>query len=447
MKRSLGLYLAVLVALSACGRAPVPTLEQATFTPLPLPSVTYAYPARTETPTATFTPQDTPTSEVTPTMLPTLTSIPTRTSIPTVAANVTPVAYDRNPRAILIEADMLNAASAVPREAHVPTWRLYADGLVVSAEQQAPLSSGLDASVRTGHLSDGEIQSLLAYLRTAGFFDLNAYYAPRPTPPNLPTARITVYLTKTQSVSVYGPGYPGTPPKFLDAFTRLTQTVPSDAKPFAATDGYLVSTPAGSANDLRNSGDLLEWTATTGIRLADAVDGVSVASSTFTNVAALVGKAYPNTLFREGTNAYRVRFVPNLPRSVYLSDWVGTILDGTREFEGRVFDITGYFRGANLLGEARGSSRTKNDWVITDASGAMWVSGALPPGVDLAARGDAWAVVRLRAALVYVRNGTSYLEVRRVDTLTPGAVPTATPTTATTRAAATVLPQATPTTP
>ncbi len=454
MKPSLAVAcLLVMAFLAACGRAPVPTSDQATFTLSPLPSTTYAFPATAVSTVASATPQDTPTPSITPTLIPSSTAIPTSTSIPTLAANMTPVAYDHNPRAILIEADMLGGTPSMPREAHVPTWRLYADGLVVAAAQQASLSTGLDALARTGHLSDAEVQYLLAYLRTAGFFDLDASYAPRPTPPNLATARITVYLTKTKSVSVYGPGYPGTPQNFIDAFTRLTQTVPSDAKPFVATDGYLLATSAGAANDLKNVGDLTEWTGA-GVRLADATDGITVSGNTFTNAAALVGKAYPKTLFREGGNAYRVRFVPNLPRSVYLTDWIGPILDGTREFEGRVFDITGYFRGANLLGEARGTPKSKNDWVILDASGAMWVSGALPAGLELAARGGAWTVVRLRAAVIYVRNGTSYLEVRSVQTVggttapqsagspTAPAVATATPAVSATVAPQTAAPTA-----
>jgi hypothetical protein len=124
-------------------------------------------------------------------------------------------------------------------------------------------------------------------------------------------------------------------------------------------------------------------------------------------------------LFREGDRAYRARFEPRLPRAVYLSDSLGMILNAPREFDGRIFDIVGYYRGWNLYGEARGNPVTRNDWIIADDGGAMYVTGASVRGLDPGSRSDAWTAVRLTAKVVYVRLGTSYLEARRVENLTP----------------------------
>lgn len=341
------------------------------------------------------------------------------------------MAFGRNPRALLIAADMWSGATA--GDAHVPTFLLYADGYVVRAGQRADLATGLDAQVIVGHLSDAEIQGLLAFIRDRGFFALNSYYEPRPAPSGLATAEITVYLDKAKTARVYGPGFSGTPQQFFDSFLRITQTVPADSKPYYPTDGYLVATPAGSPSDFRSVGGLNDWGIRTGVRLADAVDGITVSGTTFSSVATRVAEYYPNALYREGGNAFRVRFVPYLPRAVFLTDWIGPIERATREFEGRAFDLVGYYRGANLLGEATGSPSSKSDWVIRDRSGAMFVSGAVPAGLDPNSRSDVWTVVRLRAEVVYVRNGTSRLQARRVDiassastgTLLPSSTPIA----------------------
>jgi hypothetical protein len=367
-----------------------------------------------------------PVATVTGTTLPTATP----TSAPTFV--FTPIAYERDPSAVLIEADISGGFAPVPRDAHVPTFRLYADGFVVFAGERAPLSTGLDAVVRVGYLSDAQIQSLLAYLSQGGFFALNSFYQPRPIPTDSPTARISVYLNQAKTVRVYAPNAPGTPQIFSDAFKRIAQTIPSDAQMFVPTDGYLLATYAGSVNDFGASASLAEWSSA-GVRLADAAEGVPVAGSLYSTIVALVERSFPNSLYREGDRVYHVRFAPNLPRAVHLTDWVGVILDAPREFDGRVFDIVGYYRGANLLGEARGNPlATRSAWAIADASGAMYVTGAAPQGLNPSSRADAWTVVRLRAKVVYVRLGTSYLEASNASILsssakgTFGVLPTAT---------------------
>lgn len=405
-----------LILLIACAPRAIPTasLASPTATLEPVPT---ALSTATETPTPAAT--ETPPPTTTPLSLPMMTT--------------TPLAYEHNPRALLIEADVSGGFAPVPRDTHVPKFRLYGDGFVVFAGERAPLSTGLDAAVRVGHLSELEIQNLLAYLNQTGFFTLNSFYQPRPVPTDQPTAFISVYLNKVKTVRVYAPGFLGTPQTFSDAFDRITQTVPADAQPFAPVDGYLQATPAGSVSGLGPNATVSDWSIS-GVRLADAADGITVSGSAFSQILALTAKNFPSGLYREGDRVYRVRFVPNLPRVVHLTDWVGVILDAPREFDGRAFDIVGYYRGANLYGEARGNPPgARNEWVIADESGAMFVTGAAPSGLNPSSRADAWTLVQLRAVVTYVRLGTSYLEGRRVDivslntssTLPPASLPAA----------------------
>lgn len=379
-------------------------------TPRPIPTTTIATP--TSARTATFT--STPT--LVPTLAPTLTPTPMPSATPTLLA--TPFPYERNPRAIVVEADVWGSASSRLRESHVPLFRLYGDGLVVFAGANAPLSTGLDAVVRTGYLSDAEIHNLLTHLNHVAFLNLRDYYEPRPKPPDAATAYINVYQTRLKSVRVYAPDHESTPAAFTEAFKRILLAAPANAPTYVPTSGYLQTTDAGAVSNFTVKDNVLDWTIA-GIKLADATEGIHVSGSTYARLVALRAENPIATLFREGTRVYRVRFEPQLPRAVYLSDVLGMILNAPREFDGRLFDIVGYYRGWNLYGEARGTPITRSDWVIADDSGAMYVTGMSVRGLDPSSRADAWTVVRLTARVMYVRLGTSYLEARRVEVLTP----------------------------
>jgi hypothetical protein len=410
------IFFAALLIATACAPIPVPTtIPPHTSTPprvaSPQPTVIASEPAFTQTPTRESTRPPTPTAITTP----------------------MPLTFERNPRAILIEADVANLATRA-RDAHVPVFRLYADGLLVCAGESASLATGLDASVRVARLSDSQIVDLLTALDRFGFFALKDYYEPRPKPSDAPTARISIFLNRAKTVQVYAPDDASAPQNFSDAFDAIKQTIPADAPTFAPSEGFLIATSAGTTSEFGASVNPSEWKIP-GIRLADADDGIAIAGNAFAAVVNQIASAYPNVLFREGERVYRVRFAPTLPRAPHLSDSVATILNAPREFDGRQFDIVGYFRGWNLFGEARGNPPvSRNDWVIADASGAMYVTGAMPRGLDPSSRADAWTLIRLRAVVNYVRLGTSHLEARRVEILqtviatpTPGASLTPTP--------------------
>lgn len=401
--------LVVLILTTGCARARIPTGDRPS--PPDTPSVitivsAVAVPSETPVPTMPLT----ATPEV---VLP----IPTLLPSPTSTAIQNYILYDKSPLGIIIQADVRTGPVTVSRSGHVPLFRLYGDGLVVYAGEPAPGSTGFDSTVMTGYLSEFQIQSLLVFLNDSGFYQLGSFYEPKPVPANLAKAVISAYVGKVKTVRVNGPGFPGTPNSFLDILSRITQTRPIEPKQFLPSDGYLIAVSAGSASDLRLSAGAPEWQSGIGVRLADATDGTTVSGTVYANVLSFLAKNAAATVMREGNRLYSVRFAPNLPRSVHLTDWIGTILDAPREFEGRVFDLVGYYRGANLLGEARGSPTGRSDWVIADDGGAMFVSGVAPSGLDPTLRSDTWTVVRLRASVVYVRNGTSYFEARRVEVL------------------------------
>lgn len=325
----------------------------------------------------------------------------------------------------------MSPSVGMPRDAHVIMFRLYGDGFVVFAGAQTPLVSGLDAAVRVGHLSEAEIQSLVAFINQSGFLNLNAAYPSRPPAPSDMSARVSVYLNRAKTVQVYAPEAESTPQIFKDVLARIKRTIPSDAQNFLPGDAFLQATPAGSVSQLGQGVTIGEWS-NVSVRLADAADGIVLSGNVFTQIAALVANNYTNGLYREGDRVYRVRFLPNIPRVQHLTDWVGVILDGTREFDGRTFEIVGYYRGANLFDEALGSApNVRNAWVIRDAGGAMHVAGVVPSGLNPNSRVDAWTVVRVRGAVTYVRSGTSYIQAQRADVLSsniqPASTSTATP--------------------
>ncbi len=419
-------YLSLFIFLAACAPVTIPSSA-------PPPTATLIVSATN------------PVATILPTQTAPATRVANATTEPTRIQTIAPLAlnYEKNARAILLEADTLGMTQ-VPRDAHVPMFRLYGDGTIIFAGESTLQASGLDAVVRVGRLTDSQIQTLLNDLNQTGFFTLQDYYEPRVKSPDSATATISVYLARAKMVRVYAPDDPSAPKSFADAYALIQRAIPVDAQTFTPSDAYLSATLAGAASEI-SSASFGEWKSVN-LRLSDVADGVTIAGNNFDTIASLVSKNYPSTLFRDGERVYRVRFAPNLPRPAHLTDWVGTILNAPREFDGRAFDIVGYFRGWNVYGEARGNPPvSRSDWVIADASGAIYVTGAPPRGLDPASRVDAWTVIRLRATVNYVRLGTSHLELRRVDVVpneiaiaTPASIPMLMPTLV-------ALPVATPT--
>jgi hypothetical protein len=106
------------------------------------------------------------------------------------------------------------------------------------------------------------------------------------------------------------------------------------------------------------------------------------------------------------------------PTNPILSNIIGDIIKSPGEFDGKTVEIVGYFRGWDLLDEAGGSPPvTRSDWVIADNSGAIYVTGLLPKGLDPASKEEAWTVIRL-AAIVTRNQSEVYLEAQSIDLIT-----------------------------
>jgi hypothetical protein len=100
-----------------------------------------------------------------------------------------------------------------------------------------------------------------------------------------------------------------------------------------------------------------------------------------------------------------------------LSDLVATILSQPDSYLGQQVEIVGYFRGWNLLKEVKGSSPvTRSDWVIADQSGAIYVTGIIPPNLDPASLQDMDKLVRLVATVGQNQNGV-YLQAVSVEVI------------------------------
>ena len=96
---------------------------------------------------------------------------------------------------------------------------------------------------------------------------------------------------------------------------------------------------------------------------------------------------------------------------------IGEILNSPNDFSGRQVAIVGYYRGWDLLKEvSNGSPVTRSDWVIADESGAIYVTGVFPKGLDPSSMDSAMTMVRLSATVEYNERGI-YLVAQSVEVL------------------------------
>lgn len=96
-------------------------------------------------------------------------------------------------------------------------------------------------------------------------------------------------------------------------------------------------------------------------------------------------------------------FIPTLTTAVntsQVSNLISAILSSPKEYAGTQVEITGYFHGWDLLGEAGGAPPvTRSDWVIADSSGAIYVTGILPEGLDPSSKKVVNTIIRLTATV------------------------------------------------
>ena len=338
---------------------------------------------------------------------------PTHTPAPT--ATLRPeIAYDHDPAVLIVEADTLGQEIPGTPESHVPALRIYGDGFVVYAGEPALANLGTDAIVMTGHLSEGEVQDLLWFIHGAGFFDLEE--SDQKLPADVDSAHITVHLAdRFHHVQVYAPDSEGTPEAFIRVYEHLTEIRPADATPFEPDWGTLYARPFAA-----QVSDVVRWPEEMGVSLADAAIGTPLQGELFKQVGHLLSGRPGRQAYREGDSLYQVWLRVDWPRRLPLSHLLGRILESPPEFQGQEVTVVGYYRGWDLLGEANAPPPvTRSDWVIADATGAIYVSAAsaapadLPPGPG--SGNDLWRVLRLSGVVRLTAEGQPYLEADQVQ--------------------------------
>ena len=343
-------------------------------------------------------------------------SAPPPQPTPTLAPTATPrpeIAYDHDPAALTVEADALDEGGLGTPGSHVPILRLYGDGFVVYSGEPALPNLGTDAIVMTGHLSEGEVQDILWFIHEAGFFDLEE--SDQKFPADVDTAHITVHLAdRSHHVQAYAPGSEGTPEAFTHVYKRLTEIRPADAIPFEPDWATLHTRPfVGQVSDV------VRWPEEVGISLADAATGIPLRGEIFQRVYHLLSGRPGSQAYRDSDGLYQVWLRVGWPRRLPLSHLLGRILESPQEFEGQGVTVAGYYRGWDLLGEVNAPPPvTRGDWVIADATGAVYVSVASATPADLSpgpgSGNDLWRVLRLSGVVRLTAKGQPYLEADQV---------------------------------
>jgi hypothetical protein len=167
--------------------------------------------------------------------------------------------------------------------------------------------------------------------------------------------------------------------------------------------------------------DVVRWPEEMGVRLADAaVTGIPLQSEIFQRVRHLLSGRPGRQAYGEGDDLYQVWLRVDWPRRLPLSHLLGRVLESPQDFEGQEVTVVGYYRGWDLLAEVNAPPPvTRSDWVLADATGALYVSAAsaapadLPPGPG--SGNDLWRVLRLSGVVRLTAQGQPYLEADQVQ--------------------------------
>ena len=178
---------------------------------------------------------------------------------------------------VLLQYDVFGGLLAPRPGTRLALWTLYGDGLVVWVEDGPP-TPGFAAQVWTGHLSEDEVASLLAFADEVGFWELASSYQPEPVlsettaepggivsiQPNPEAALdqpssllLVVSGDRHHQVTLYPADWGGAPEAYHLMRERLLATQPVDAAPFEPVSFTLTaeSVPDGSVGGFR----IAEW--------------------------------------------------------------------------------------------------------------------------------------------------------------------------------------------
>jgi hypothetical protein len=100
-----------------------------------------------------------------------------------------------------------------------------------------------------------------------------------------------------------------------------------------------------------------------------------------------------------------------------LSGIIGDILSHPDQYSENPVEIVGYFRGWDLLHETRQAPPvSRSDWVIADSSGAIYVTGLVPQGLDPSSLAATNTVIRISARVEHEEGqGVVFLHAESVE--------------------------------
>ncbi len=129
---------------------------------------------------------------------------------------------------------------------------------------------------------------------------------------------------------------------------------------------------------------------------------------------------YPQVGKKIAAGKYRLHLT--VTRAVPPTAIVGSILAKPSDFQGREVTIVGYYRGWDLLQEANTPPPvTRSDWVITDATGAIYVSAAsparVPEGISPGSLQSVNTLLEVRGIVRLTQTGQPYIEAASIRRL------------------------------
>jgi hypothetical protein len=127
---------------------------------------------------------------------------------------------------------------------------------------------------------------------------------------------------------------------------------------------------------------------------------------------------YPNAGKKIPMDEYRLNLTVN--KSPQLTQIVGSIIADPQSFEGQDITIVGYYRGWDLLHKTNVAPPvTRSDWVVKDATGAIYVSAAspatVPEGLRPSSLEDTGIILEVRGVIHITEQGQPYIEATSID--------------------------------
>lgn len=98
---------------------------------------------------------------------------------------------------------------------------------------------------------------------------------------------------------------------------------------------------------------------------------------------------------------------------------IADILASPNRYAGQSVTVVGYYRGWDVLHEiGKAPPVSRNDWVIADSSGVIYVTGLVPTGLDPSSSKDTATLVRLSAQVEYdEEKEVVYLKAENIELL------------------------------